>query len=44
MRRWRELVETGVWTVGKHGIQENIYAFHDADGGRWRDYWIPPDW
>ncbi|RAO73359.1 uncharacterized protein BHQ10_009371 [Talaromyces amestolkiae] len=42
--RWRELVENGQWTVGRHGVEGVIDKFRDADGGAWRDYWIPPDW
>jgi hypothetical protein len=42
--RWRELVESGVWTVGEHGVAGSIDKFRDADWGAWRDYWIAPDW
>lgn len=44
MDRWRELVESGVWRVGKNGVKGGIDKFQDADYGHWRDYWIPPDW
>jgi hypothetical protein len=42
--RWWELVESGVWTVGEHGVEGSIDKFRDADLGAWRDYWIAPDW
>lgn len=42
--RWRELIETGVWTVGKDGVEGTIDTFGDADHGAWRDYWIAPGW
>ncbi|CAG7924649.1 unnamed protein product [Penicillium olsonii] len=44
--RWTELVETGVWTVGEHGVEEGVDTFRDADrgDGAWRNYWIEPDW
>ncbi|KAJ5793990.1 hypothetical protein N7457_000589 [Penicillium paradoxum] len=42
--RWRELVESGVWTVGKDGVEGEITQFQDADRDAWRDYFIPPDW
>lgn len=42
--RWRELVETGVWSVGAEGVQGTIDAFRDADSARWKDYWIAPTW
>lgn len=41
---WRELVETGVWIVGKDGVEGSIDKFRDADHGAWREYWIPPGW
>jgi hypothetical protein len=44
MDRWRELVESGVWTVGRDGVEGDIDQFRDADGEAWMDYWIPPDW
>lgn len=44
MDRWRELVESGVWTVGRDGVEGDIDQFQDADRGAWRDYWIAPDW
>ncbi|KAJ9151951.1 Major facilitator superfamily domain, general substrate transporter [Pleurostoma richardsiae] len=42
--RWRELVETGVWTVGEKGVEGTIELFAEADSDRWMHYWIPPDW
>ena len=42
--RWRELVETGVWRVGRDGVEGSIDSFRDASRGSWRDYWIPPGW
>ncbi|KAJ5704069.1 hypothetical protein N7493_011207 [Penicillium malachiteum] len=43
--RWTELIETGVWTVGKDGVEGLIDKFGDADDDNsWRYYWIPPDW
>jgi hypothetical protein len=44
MDRWRELVESGVWKVGKNGVKGGIDKFEDADYDDWRHYWIPPDW
>ncbi|KAJ5900604.1 uncharacterized protein N7473_004674 [Penicillium subrubescens] len=41
---WTELIESGVWKVGKEGVEGGIETFRDADSGAWRDYWIPPDW
>ncbi|KAJ5389941.1 uncharacterized protein N7496_001009 [Penicillium cataractarum] len=42
--RWRELVESGVWKVGKNGVKGGIDRFQEADYGYWKDYWIPPGW
>ncbi|KAJ5937712.1 hypothetical protein N7454_004054 [Penicillium verhagenii] len=44
--RWTDLVETGVWTVGEHGVEGSIDKFRDADKGNdaWKDYWIAPSW
>lgn len=39
--RWRELVESGVWTVGRDGVDGTIDKFH-VDSAE--DYWIAPDW
>lgn len=44
MDKWRELVETGVWKVGKDGVKGGIDQFEDAEYETWRDYWIPPGW
>lgn len=44
MDRWRELVESGVWKVGKNGVKGGIDKFQDANDGAWRDYWISPGW
>lgn len=44
MDKWRELVETGVWKVGKNGVKDGIDQFEDAGYETWRDYWIPPGW
>ncbi|KAL1847332.1 hypothetical protein Plec18167_001413 [Paecilomyces lecythidis] len=44
MDRWRELVESGVWTVGRDGVEGSIDKFRDADGEARTDYWISPDW
>lgn len=44
MDRWWELVESGVWTVGRDGVEGEIDQFQDADRGAWMDYWIAPDW
>lgn len=45
-KRWTELIESGVWTVGEDGVEGPIDKFGDADNGNdaWRDYWITPDW
>jgi hypothetical protein len=45
-KRWTELIESGVWTVGENGVEGGIDKFRDADNGNgaWRDYWIAPDW
>ncbi|KAJ5893060.1 hypothetical protein N7504_009751 [Penicillium tannophilum] len=46
-RRWTELIENGVWTVGEDGVEGEIEKFGEADNdspGAWRDYWIAPDW
>ncbi|KAJ6018172.1 hypothetical protein N7451_001551 [Penicillium sp. IBT 35674x] len=45
-KRWTELIESGVWTVGADGVEGSIDKFKDADNGNntWRDYWIAPDW
>ncbi|KAJ5295830.1 hypothetical protein PENANT_c001G00105 [Penicillium antarcticum] len=44
--RWTELIENGVWTVGRDGVEGGIDTFRDADNGNgaWMDYWIAPDW
>lgn len=42
--RWRELIETGVWTIGRDGVQGTIDTFKAADHGAWQDYWIAPGW
>ncbi|CAG7962390.1 unnamed protein product [Penicillium nalgiovense] len=39
--RWRELVESGVWTVGRDGVEGTIDKFHTDSG---LDYCIAPDW
>jgi hypothetical protein len=44
MDRWRELVESGIWSVGRDGVEGSIDMFADADRGAWRDYWIEPEW
>lgn len=44
MDRWRELVESGVWKVGKNGVKGGVDRFQEADYGYWKDYWIPPGW
>ena len=44
MDKWRELVETCVWKVGKDGVKGGIDQFEDADYETWRHYWIPPGW
>lgn len=46
-RRWTELIENGVWTVGEDGVEGEIEKFGEADNdslGAWGDYWIAPDW
>ncbi|KAL7621626.1 hypothetical protein AAE478_008952 [Parahypoxylon ruwenzoriense] len=42
--KWRELVENGVWSVGRDGVEGNIDTFRDAETGRWNDYRIEPTW
>ena len=43
--RWAELIETGVWTVGKDGVEGSIDKFRDASrGDGWMNYWITPSW
>jgi hypothetical protein len=42
--RWSELIESGVWTVGREGVEGEIDRFRDADNGAWEDYWIAPYW
>uniref|UniRef100_A0A093VAB0 S-adenosylmethionine synthase n=1 Tax=Talaromyces marneffei PM1 TaxID=1077442 RepID=A0A093VAB0_TALMA len=44
MDRWRKLVESGIWSVGREGVQGSIDVFADAERGAWRDYWIEPEW
>ncbi|KAJ6189393.1 hypothetical protein N7519_004301 [Penicillium mononematosum] len=39
--RWRELVESGVWTVGRDGVEGTIDKFYTDSA---IDYWIAPDW
>ncbi|CDM36772.1 unnamed protein product [Penicillium roqueforti FM164] len=39
--RWRELVESGVWTVGRDGVEGTIDQFHIDSA---KNYWIAPDW
>lgn len=41
---WRELVETGVWTVGNDGVQGGIELFMDAGTHRSESYYIKPSW
>ncbi|KAF3491896.1 uncharacterized protein GIQ15_01413 [Arthroderma uncinatum] len=41
--KWRELVETGIWTVGDSGVEGGIDTFRDADTGAWKDYLIPSE-
>jgi hypothetical protein len=41
MDRWRELVESGIWTVGRDGVEGTIDKFRT---NAWMDYWIAPDW
>ncbi|KAJ5374935.1 hypothetical protein N7517_006941 [Penicillium concentricum] len=40
--RWIELVESGVWTVGRDGVEGTIDGFHTDSA--YMDYWIAPDW
>ncbi|ROV98380.1 hypothetical protein VMCG_07194 [Cytospora schulzeri] len=42
--KWRELVESSIWMVGKDGVDGSIERFREADGLGWRNYWIPPTW
>lgn len=42
--KWRDLVESGIWIVGKDGVEGGIQTFRNADLGGWKDYWIAPDW
>jgi hypothetical protein len=42
--KWTELVENGVWQVDERGVVGEVEMFRDADGGRWRDYYIEPEW
>lgn len=42
--KWRGLVEGGIWTVGKDGVDGSIDRFREADGVGWRNYWISPTW
>jgi hypothetical protein len=41
---WTELIESGVWTVGKNGVEGGIETFKDADNGSREDYCIAPHW
>jgi hypothetical protein len=36
--RWRELVESGIWSVGRDKLQGSIDVFANAESGAWRDY------
>lgn len=42
--KWRELVEGGIWPVGKDGVDGSIDKFREADGLGWKNYWISPTW
>lgn len=44
LEKWRGLVESGIWPVGKDGVKGSIERFREADGLGWRNYWIPPTW
>ncbi|KAJ5088490.1 hypothetical protein N7456_012106 [Penicillium angulare] len=44
VKRWEEMIESGVWSVGVDGVEGDIDLFRDADRGAWRDYWIAPSW
>lgn len=43
VNRWTELIENGVWTVTRDGVEGEIDKFRDADNDAWMDYWIAPD-
>lgn len=40
---WQRLIEDGIWTVGKDGVEGSMDTFREADYGRWKDYMIPLD-
>ncbi|KAF7518591.1 hypothetical protein G7054_g13402 [Neopestalotiopsis clavispora] len=42
---WRELVESGEWTIGEDGVQDPIEKFKDADTKtKWNKYVVPVKW
>ncbi|KAK9769507.1 putative Sulfatase N-terminal domain-containing protein [Seiridium cardinale] len=45
LNAWRELVESGEWTIGKDGVEESIQKWRDADTARkWSKYTLPMGW
>ncbi|KAI0379584.1 hypothetical protein F5Y04DRAFT_126078 [Hypomontagnella monticulosa] len=41
---WCKLIDTGIWSVGPHGVEGTIDTFKQAETAKWRDYVIPPTW
>ncbi|KAF3491228.1 uncharacterized protein GIQ15_00745 [Arthroderma uncinatum] len=41
---WRKLIVDSVWSVGPEGVEGTLDTFREADGERWRHYYIPPSW
>lgn len=45
LRSWRQMVESGKWTVGADGVEGGIEKFREADTqGKCEDYCLPVDW
>lgn len=42
--RWTAMIESGIWTVGKDGVEGGIEKFREADRGDGTEYSIAPSW
>ncbi|EFE39353.1 hypothetical protein TRV_05946 [Trichophyton verrucosum HKI 0517] len=41
---WRKLIDDDIWSVGPNGVNGTLDTFREADGERWRHYYISPSW
>lgn len=43
LRKWRELVEDGVWTVGEHGVEGGMEFYRQAEDPEKTDWFVLGD-